>query len=96
MDPGDKLEVLGGFEAQDYDAEARQRWGHTDAYAESARRTASYTKADWARIKAEGGEITAALGDLYVNDPRFTASIEKARAGLAAYQRAAMRAYAGA
>ena len=36
----------------------------------------------------------AGLGDLYVNDPRFTRNIDKARKGLAAFQRAAMRAYA--
>ena len=39
-------------------------------------------------------EMYAGLGDLYVNDPRFTKNIDKAREGLAAYQRAAMRSYA--
>jgi hypothetical protein len=34
-------------------AEAQARWGHTDAYRESAKRTQSYSKADWDRIKAE-------------------------------------------
>jgi hypothetical protein len=117
-----------------YAEEAKQRWGETDAYTESARRTAKYTKADWERIKTEADAITAAfvdaldrglppedpaaqavvkrhwqhlarwfytptaemyagLGDLYVDDPRFTKNIDKARAGLAAYRRAAMRFY---
>ena len=31
----------------------KQRWGDTDAYKESARRTKQYTPADWARIKAK-------------------------------------------
>jgi hypothetical protein len=39
-------------------------------------------------------EMYAGLGDLYLNDPRFTKNIDKAREGLAAYQRAAMRIYA--
>ena len=34
-------------------AESEERWGDTDAYRESARRTASYTKDDWDRVKAE-------------------------------------------
>jgi hypothetical protein len=32
-------------------------------------------------------EIHVGLGDLYVNDARFTANIDKARPGLAAYLR---------
>jgi DNA-binding transcriptional MerR regulator len=135
MDANEMFAVFGDFKPEDYEAEVEQRWGHTDAYAESARRTSRYTKADWERIKAEGDAITAAfvdaldqglppedpavqaiaerhwqhlahwfytpraemyagLGDLYVDDPRFTRNIDRARAGLAAYQRAAMRAYA--
>jgi len=38
--------------------------------------------------------LFAGLGDLYVNDPRFTRNIDAARPGLAAYRRAAMRHYA--
>ena len=34
-----------------------ERWGETDAYQESARRTARYTKEDWLEIKAESEEI---------------------------------------
>jgi hypothetical protein len=35
-----------GFEPAEYEDEARERWGHTDAYRESARRAAAYTPAD--------------------------------------------------
>lgn len=135
MDTEEMFEVLGEFDPSAYEAEAEERWGDTEAYAESARRTKRYTKDDWKRIQAESAEITAALvaalerglppddpavqtiverhwkhlerwfytptpemyaglGDLYVNDPRFTANIDKAHEGLAAYQRAAMQAYA--
>ncbi|WP_425147802.1 MerR family transcriptional regulator [Deinococcus sp.] len=37
----------------------------------------------------------AGLSELWVNDPRFTKNIDKARSGLAAYQRAAVQAWVG-
>ncbi len=36
-----------------------ERWGETDAYAQSKRRTAAYSKDDWLRIKAEGADVEA-------------------------------------
>jgi DNA-binding transcriptional MerR regulator len=36
-----------------YGEEAQERWGNSEAYKESARRTAGYTQEDWARIKSE-------------------------------------------
>jgi len=33
--------------------EARERWGDTDAYRQSAIRTTSYSESDWAEIKTE-------------------------------------------
>jgi hypothetical protein len=37
------------------------RWGDTDAYKESARRTAGYSKDDWKQIKADGDAIARDL-----------------------------------
>lgn len=109
-----------------YAAEAQQRWGHTDAYKESARRAKNYSKADWERFKAESEAITlslaelmeagvpsddpraleaveqarlqickwfydcsrqmhAELGKMYIADPRFTATYDQVRPGLAQY-----------
>src|SRR5215472_9465910 len=51
--------LFDGFDPSKYEDEARQRWGHMDAYKESARRTASYTTEDWARLKAEQERIYA-------------------------------------
>jgi hypothetical protein len=51
-----------GFD--EYADEARERWGHTEAYQESMRRTKRYTKEDWARIKAEGESIESRLAEL--------------------------------
>ena len=52
-----------------YAEEAKARWGGTEAYRESARRTASYTKEDFARIQAEAGELFAAFAALVGTDP---------------------------
>jgi hypothetical protein len=44
-----------GFEDfnRQYEDEVEERWGKTDAYKESMRRTKGYTKDDWKRFKAE-------------------------------------------
>ncbi len=52
------------FDAGQYEDDARQRWGGTDAYRESMRRTKRYGKGDWARIRQEGEEIVAAMAAL--------------------------------
>ena len=60
-------EMFEGFDAMDHAAlrkEADQRWGETDAYRQSMRRTKDFTKDDWAKIKAESDEIEQALADL--------------------------------
>ena len=50
-------------ERDQHEAEVRARWGDTEAYAESSRRTRSYTDADWARIKGEQADIEQSLAD---------------------------------
>lgn len=62
LTPEERLEVFGEFNPDEHVAEAEQRWGETDAYRESARRTASYGKADWQHFKAEA----AALNERFV------------------------------
>lgn len=135
METQDVKEMFKDFRPQEYAAEVEQRWGDTEAYRESKRRTAGYTQRDFAAVKAESEALfgrlaalldagaapttTAAmdaaeehrqhierwfypcpktlhrgLGELYVNDPRFTANIDRVRSGLAAYACAAFRANA--
>jgi DNA-binding transcriptional MerR regulator len=64
LTPEEQFEVFGtdkvGGEWAD---EARNRWGDTDAYRESARRTAGYSKADWQRLKAEADDGLASFAD---------------------------------
>ncbi|MEV1016912.1 MerR family transcriptional regulator [Micromonospora sp. NPDC049801] len=53
LTPEERFEVFGDFKPEEYEAEAEQRWGGTDAYRESNRRASRYGKEDWLRIKAE-------------------------------------------
>ena len=57
--------LFDGFNPAQYEDEARQRWGQTEAYQESARRTRSYTKADWERYKAESHAIMTEAAQLF-------------------------------
>ena len=61
LTPEERFEVFGDFNPDDHAEEAQERWGNTDAYRESQRKTASYTKDDWLKIKAEGAEIETGL-----------------------------------
>lgn len=131
LTPEERFEVFGDHDPDRYDEEVRHRWGDTDAWRESRRRTARYTKEDWLRIKAAMDENTRAFADLmaagtapdseeamdlaeehrqqicgnfyacdyplhvglaemYVADPRFTATYDATRPGLAAYLREAI------
>jgi DNA-binding transcriptional MerR regulator len=126
LTPEERLEVFGSFDPDEHAAEVQDRWGDTDAYRESARRTARYTKEDWVRIKAEGEaatrmvvdamaagrpadageamdgaeahrrqidgafypcsyEMHVGLAEMYIADPRFTATYEAIAPGLAQY-----------
>lgn len=73
----DDMRELFGERFDDYQAEAEQKWGDTDAWKESQRRAKSYGKEDWIRIKAEGEAVEKALADAF-------------RAGLPADSREAM------
>ena len=57
--------LFDGFDPSQYEDEVKERWGKTDAYKESARRTATYTKADWERYKAESHAIMTAAAALF-------------------------------
>ena len=61
LTPQERFEVFGHWLPQEYEAEAEQRWGGTEAYAQSQRRVSTYTKDDWLRIKAEGEAIESRL-----------------------------------
>jgi hypothetical protein len=52
---------MADLHGDEYADEARRRWGGTEAFAESQRRTATYTEDDWRAIHAEGTEIESRL-----------------------------------
>lgn len=120
------FEAFGDFDPTEHAEEADQRWGDTDSYRESARRTSTYTKDDWVRMRqemdqvntdfaaamAEGRpadsaaartvatahrehisrwfydvtpEIHQGLAEMYVADPRFTATYDAVAPGRATY-----------
>ncbi len=132
--PEEMFEVF-GKDPQEHEPEVKERWGHTDAHKESARRTADYSKAQWQAIKDEADQISADLAaaldrgtsptsaeamdlaerhrqhierwfypcspamhgtisQMYVDDPRFKATYEAIRPGLAEFTRAACQANA--
>jgi DNA-binding transcriptional MerR regulator len=64
MDQEKMFEAFGDFDPTKYEAEVRERWGDTEAYKESARRTKRYTKQDWEAMKAELDRIQQALAEL--------------------------------
>jgi DNA-binding transcriptional MerR regulator len=77
LTPEERFEVFGDWLPEEYEAEAEQKWGETEAWAQSKRRTTAYSKDDWLRIKAEGDDVEA----------RFAAAL---RGGVPADSEAAM------
>jgi MerR family transcriptional regulator, thiopeptide resistance regulator len=63
LDPHEMVEVFGDHDPTRDVAEAEERWGDTDAYAESQRRASSYTKEDWQRMRAEQEAVERRLAD---------------------------------
>ncbi len=66
----EQKELFGEGFSDDYAAEAQERWGETDAWKQSQRRTSQYSKEDWVEVKAEMDTVNAAF-------------VEAKRAGLA-------------
>lgn len=53
----DMKQIFDGFDPTEYQQEAHERWGDTNAYQESARRTRAYSSEDWQRFKEESTSI---------------------------------------
>ncbi|HEX6135594.1 MAG TPA: MerR family transcriptional regulator [Longimicrobiales bacterium] len=83
----DGTRVFDGFDEFDhaqYAEEAEQRWGETEAWRESQRRTKQYTREDWARIRAEDDGVMARFAELLAagrdpDDPEAIALAEEHR-----------------
>ncbi|MGB8943814.1 MAG: MerR family transcriptional regulator [Streptomyces sp.] len=64
LTPEEKFEVFGDHDPDQYAEEAERRWGDTDAYKESMRKAASYTKEDYQRIADGFNALHARMADL--------------------------------
>jgi DNA-binding transcriptional MerR regulator len=60
----ERFEVFGDFDPSKYEDEAKERWGASDTYRESAKRTKRYTRGDWVKIKGEADAIIEELAKL--------------------------------
>lgn len=72
----DRTEMFKAFDMEDierhkreYAEEARQKYGHTDAYRESMKRTEKYTKEDWAKISERQNAIYKRIADSMEKGP---------------------------
>lgn len=54
-----------GDEQRAYQREAEERWGETDAWAQSRRRTADYTEQDWQELKVESEAIMTHIVEVF-------------------------------
>jgi DNA-binding transcriptional MerR regulator len=59
--PEELKELFGDGFTDEYQAEAQERWGESDAWKQSAERTKRFTKADWVEVKAEMESTTSAF-----------------------------------
>lgn len=59
LTPEERFELFGDDDPAQYEEETRERWGDTEAFAQSRARTATYTKEDWQRITAEQADLGA-------------------------------------
>jgi DNA-binding transcriptional MerR regulator len=61
LTPDEMFEVFGDVDPGEHAQEAEERWGETDAWQQSQRRTLQYTKDDWLAIKEEAAGIDRAF-----------------------------------
>ncbi len=85
METKDVTDMFGGFDHAQYEEEAREKWGESAAYKESARRTKQYGKAEWEQIRRDWEAIYGRLAELMregaaADDPRCRGVVEAHRA----------------
>lgn len=89
-----------GIPENPYEDEARERWGHTDAWKQSQERAKKLTKEDWARIQKAGDdlmkEIVAAVeAGKAPSDPEVLALIARHYDGLRTFYEPNLQMYRG-
>jgi len=61
LTPEEKFEIFGPTYSEDYETEAQERWGDTDAWKQSQERTSKLTKQQWIEIKEAGDDLNRRL-----------------------------------
>ncbi|WP_068923691.1 MerR family transcriptional regulator [Planobispora rosea] len=61
LTPEERFEIFGDFRPEEHEAEAEERWGGTEAFEQSRRRTAKMTKDGWKRFTDEAARTTEAF-----------------------------------
>ena len=84
MSAEDKLSVFGEFDPSEYEDEAEERWGGTEAFAQASARTAGYTEDDWTTIMSEAESIYRQFAELDASgvapeSPDAAAAVEEHR-----------------
>ena len=64
LTPEEKQEVFGSFDPDIHNEEVKSRWGNTDAYKQSAKKTANYNKEDFAQMNLESDFIVQTFKNL--------------------------------
>lgn len=72
LNPEEILEVFGVNDPTEHAAEVQERWGESDAYRESQRRTRQYGKDTWVQIRREMDELNQRFISLLANDESAT------------------------
>ncbi|CCG01216.1 MerR family transcriptional regulator [Blastococcus saxobsidens] len=68
LTPEERFEVFGDWLPEEYAAEAEEKWGDTDAWAQSQQRTRAITKDDWLRVKAESDDVERRFAEALAAD----------------------------
>ncbi|ASR01136.1 MerR family transcriptional regulator [Gordonia rubripertincta] len=64
LSAAEQREIFGeNWPGEEYTAEAEEQWGETDAWQESQKRAARFSKEDWRQIKAETDDLERRLAD---------------------------------
>jgi MerR family transcriptional regulator, thiopeptide resistance regulator len=59
----EQRDLFGDGFSEEYATEAEQRWGDSEAWKQSQRRTSEYSKQDWLAVKAEMDQVAAGFAD---------------------------------
>lgn len=101
--PVDDKDIYGSLsqeEIESYKREAKERWGHTDAYRQSQERVKGFKKEDWQAIQDATDANMKALVALMVagkapTDPEVQAEIAKHHAGIERFYECSTQIYRG-